>query len=491
VNARLRESDPTKHLRLPPQSIPAEQAVLGGVMLSPTALALVGDMLTEDDFYRRDHRMIWRAVLALDKAGQPFDALTLGNWLESKGVAEQIGGTGYLVELASSTPSAANVRAHAEIVRDRALRRQLIDAGTQMVNDGFEPEGRETPLLVSEAQRNLGQLARTGHGAGLEAIKPALKGVFEDLSRRWELGETMTGISTPWPVLNDQTFGLQDGDLYILAGRPSMGKTIMGEQLAAWVAEHHGDVAFFSVEMNTQQLLQRSIAREGGVPHEWLRSPAGYNAKAHEDDRNDDARWAGVNQAMRKLSQLKMHIDQTRGITGDQIVSRARRYQLKHKLRLIMVDHLHIIAVPGKDPVREIGEVSRQLKALAGEIGCPVVVLAQLNRANNGRTDKRPMLSDLRASGDIEQNADDVWFLHREDYYRRDKPKTGLVELIIAKARNAQAGGTLNFKNRFDQMRLDPWEGDLPAPPSDDAPKPRARTGGWSRGGKTYQGRDD
>ena len=470
-------------LRIPPQSVEAEQAVIGGVLLSPEALARVGDLLREEDFYRRDHRLLWRAILHLAAKNRPFDAVTLGEWLESKGLQDQAGGTGYLIELASSTPSAANVRAYAEIVHEKALCRALIEQGTDIVCSGFEPDGREAEFLIAEAQRRLSDLSRGSAASGPEPIRPILKAMFRDLQDRWESGDTMTGLSTPWEGLNEQTFGIPDGDLVILAARPSMGKTIAGEMVVSHCGEFEGPALAFSLEMSKRQLVGRQVARVGRIPHTWIRSPGRFP---------DQDWWAGVNMAMGSLSKLQLEIDDTRGLRVEQIVARSRNHAQKlralgKKLRLVLVDHLHIVEIPGINPARELGEVTRQLKNLAGELECPVIALAQLNRSNTARVDKRPTLADLRESGAIEQNADDVWFLHREDYYDRKSPKKGLVELIIGKARNAPAGGTVYLRNAYQEMRLEDWTGPLPFGDEDEPERPREKRKTWTAAGADRQ----
>ena len=462
----FRHDSKIDNLRIPPQSVEAEQSVLGGVMLVPDALALVADLLVEDDFYRRDHRLIWRAIQELDEKAKPFDAVTLGEWFETNNLAEQIGGTGYLIELASTTPSAANVRAYAQIVADKATLRALIDAGTEMVNDGFLPGGRDVQEIVSTTHLKLAGLTTDRGAGGLEAPKKHLREMWHDLVALVDSGEELTGLSSPWSEWDDLTLGLQDGDLYVIGARPNMGKSILAGDLAEHIANKHGPVAVFSLEMVRKQWLRRTAASIGKIPHDWLRSPKAY-ARRHSDDVDfdSDELWGRLNAAMRHLASLPLLIDDTPALTGEQVVARARRAKRQHGLRAVVIDHLHIMGLPGhQNQSIEIGGLTRRLKALAKELKVPVIILAQLNRALKDRTDKRPTMTDLRASGDIEQDADDIWFLHRPDYYDKKTHLRRVVELINAKSRNAPAGETVNLKNRFDEMRMEPWVGPLPQP---------------------------
>lgn len=459
------------NLRIPPQSVEAEQSVLGGVMLAPDALALVADLLVEDDFYRRDHRLIWRAIQELDEKGKPFDAVTLGEWFEANNLDEQIGGTGYLIELASTTPSAANVRAYADIVADKATLRRMINCGTEMVNAGYLPGGRDVQEIVSSAHLALTSLTADRGAGGLEAPGKHLREMWNDLVALVDSDEELTGLSTPWSDFDDLTLGLQDGDLYVIGARPNMGKSIYAGDLAEHVANKHGPVGVYSLEMSRKQWLRRTAASIGKIPHDWLRSPKAY-ARRHCDDPDfsADDLWGRLNVAVRHLKSLPLYIDDTPSLTIEQIVARARRAKRQHGLRLVVLDHLHIVRLAGRqNQAIELGDVTRRLKALGKELNLPVVALAQLNRALKDRTDKRPTMTDLRASGDIEQDADDIWFLHRPDYYDKKTHLRRVVELINAKSRNAPAGETVHLKNRFDEMRMEPWVGPLPQPIQPDA----------------------
>lgn len=439
--------------RVPPHSVEAEQAVLGALMLDGRALPKVQDWLAEGDFYRRDHQIIYRAILALVAQGKPFDAVTLGEWADDDGTDFD---SCYVLELASTTPSAANVVAYAEIVLEKSRLRQAIDAGTALANNAYEPAGRSSADVVAMAQHQLAALQSSGSRGGLQPMAQAMRGWWDALLHRYELGERMTGLPTPWAALNDLTFGLQPSDLIVVGARPAMGKSVIGFNLAAFTALRGNRVALFSLEMPREQVVQRCVSALGEIPHDWLRSPA--------VDKNADY-WGRLTAAVPQLKAAPLLIDDQAALAVEQIVARTKRAHMQSPLSLVVVDHLHIVRIKGDNPVRELGDVSRALKALAKELSIPVVLLAQLNRGNTGRPDKRPTMADLRASGEIEQDADFVMLPHREDYYRPD-PEThdNALELIIGKARNAPAGKSIWLQTRFDIMRLDDWEGSPPKP---------------------------
>ncbi|HEX5693528.1 MAG TPA: replicative DNA helicase [Arenimonas sp.] len=440
-------------LRLPPQSVEAEQAVLGGLMLAPESLDRVGDFLTENDFYRRDHRLVFRAIRELSDKNKPFDAVTLGEWFESNSLSEQIGGTGYLIELASTTPSAANIRAYAEIVREKAVLRQLIEAGTDIVNDGFQPEGRDSQEVLSAAEMKVFKIAEQGRRgrADFVPLREAMKDAFAILQERYENQGSVTGLPTGFNDLDEMTAGLQPSDLIILAARPAMGKTT----LALNIAEHGAlktkkAVAVFSMEMSSSQLAFRLMSSMGRI-----------NATRLRTGQLEDEDWARVNSAILQLSGAKIYIDDTPALSPDVLRSKARRIKRENDLGLIVVDYLQLMQVPGSSENRtnEISEISRSLKALAMELKVPVVALSQLNRGLESRTDKRPVMSDLRESGAIEQDADIIMFIYRDEYYHKDSADKGLAEVIIAKQRNGPTG-MVKMKffgeyTRFDNLARD------------------------------------
>ena len=440
-------------LRVPPQSVEAEQAVIGGLMLAPDSLDRVGDFLTEHDFYRRDHRLIYRAIRELSEKNKPFDAVTLGEWFEVNALSEQIGGTGYLIELASSTPSAANIRAYAEIVREKAVMRQLIEAGTEIVNDGFQPEGRDSQEVLSAAEMKVFKIAEQGRRgrADFVPLREAMKDAFGILQERYENQGNVTGLPTGFHDLDEMTAGLQPSDLIILAARPAMGKTTLALNIAEYGAlKTKKAVAVFSMEMSASQLAFRLISSIGRV-----------NATRLRTGQLEDEDWSRVNMAIKMLSDVKVFIDDTPALSPDVLRSKARRIKREHDLGLIVVDYLQLMQVPGsaENRTNEISEISRSLKALAMELKVPVIALSQLNRGLESRTDKRPVMSDLRESGAIEQDADIIMFIYRDDYYNKDSPDKGLAEVIIAKQRNGPTGmAKLKFfgeYTRFDNLSRD------------------------------------
>ncbi|MFT3806433.1 replicative DNA helicase [Arenimonas sp.] len=440
-------------LRIPPQSVEAEQAVLGGLMLAPDSLDRVGDLLVEGDFYRRDHRLIYRAIRELSEKNRPFDAVTLGEWFEANSLSEQIGGTGYLIELASTTPSAANIRAYAEIVREKAVLRQLIDAGTEIVNDGFQPEGREVQEVLSAAEMKVFKIAEQGRRgrADFVPLREAMKDAFQLLQERYENQGAVTGLPTGFHDFDEMTAGLQNSDLIILAARPAMGKTTLALNIAEYGAiKTKKAVAVYSMEMSASQLAFRLISSIGRV-----------NATRLRTGQLEDEDWSRVNMAIRMLSDVKIFIDDTPALSPDVLRSKARRIKREHDLGLIVIDYLQLMQVPGTGENRatEISEISRSLKALAKELNVPVIALSQLNRGLESRTDKRPVMADLRESGAIEQDADIIVFIYRDEYYNKESPDKGLAEVIIGKQRNGPTGMVkLKFfgeYTRFDNLARD------------------------------------
>lgn len=441
-------------LRVPPQSVEAEQAVLGGLMLAPEAYDNVADGLNERDFYRRDHQLIFRAIRELAEKSRPFDAVTLGEWFESNGHAELVAGGSYLIELASTTPSAANIKAYAEIVRDKSVLRQLIEVGTEIVNDGFQPDGRESAEILAKAEQEVFAIAEAGsHGrTDFTPMNTALSEAFDVLQKRYEAGGSVTGLPTGYTEFDEMTAGLQPTDLLILAARPAMGKTTLALNMAEHAAiRTRKAVAVFSMEMSASQLALRLISSNGRVNAQRLRS-----------GQLEDEDWSRVTSAIRMLKEAKIFIDDTPGLSPDQLRSKARRLKREHDLGLVVVDYLQLMSVPGNSENRatEISEISRSLKHLAKELNVPVIALSQLNRSLETRADKRPVMADLRESGAIEQDADVIVFIYRDDYYNKENsPDKGLAEVIIGKQRNGPTGSVkLRFfgeYTRFDNLSHD------------------------------------
>lgn len=443
-----------EQLRVPPQSVEAEQAVLGGLMLAPDAFDRIADQLTDNDFYRRDHQLIFRAIRELAERSRPYDAVTLGEWFESQGLAEQVAGGAYLVELASTTPSAANIVAYAEIVRDKAVLRQLIEVGTGIVNDGFQPEGRDSGELLAKAEQEVFAIAEAGARgrSDFTSVHKALSEAFDVLQTRYASGGSVTGLPTGYTEFDDMTAGLQPTDLVILAARPSMGKTTLALNMAEYAAMRtKKTVAVFSMEMSASQLALRLISSVGRV-----------NATRLRTGQLEDEDWSRVTSAIRMLREVKVFIDDTPALSPEVLRSKARRLKREHDLGLIVIDYLQLMAVPGNQENRatEISEISRSLKALAKELNVPVIALSQLNRSLETRTDKRPVMADLRESGAIEQDADLIVFIYRDDYYNKENsPDKGLAEIIIGKQRNGPTGSIkLKFfgeYTRFDNLAHD------------------------------------
>ncbi|HEY5849377.1 MAG TPA: replicative DNA helicase [Lysobacter sp.] len=442
-------------LRIPPQSIEAEQAVLGGLMLVPDSYDRIADQLSDSDFYRRDHQLIYRAIRELAGKNRPFDAVTLGEWFESMGLSETVAGGAYLIELASTTPSAANITAYAEIVRDKAILRQLIDVGTGIVNDGFQPDGRESSEILEEAERQVLAIAQanTTGKTDFTAVTKALSEAFDLLQTRYTNGSGVTGLATGYTDFDMMTAGLQKTDLIILAARPAMGKTTLALNMAEYAAfRSKQPVAVFSMEMSASQLAMRLISSVGRV-----------NAQRLRTGQLEDEDWSRVTSAIRQLREVKIFIDDEPGLSPVKLAAKARRLKREHGgLGLIVIDYLQLMSVPGNSENRatEISEISRSLKGLAKELQVPIIALSQLNRSLETRTDKRPVMADLRESGAIEQDADMIVFIYRDDYYNKENsPDKGLAEIIIGKQRSGPTG-SLKLKffgeyTRFDNLSHD------------------------------------
>lgn len=462
MNARLR---PEENLRVPPHSLDSECAVLGGLMNKPTALAEISDWLSESDFYRKDHRLIYRAIVELASKGKPQDAVTLGDWFEAQGLGELVGGMGYVMKLANTTGSAANIAAYAEIVREKARLRELIDAGAAVASEAWAPRA-DASLIAAHASQRIGALVGDPRAGGLHALKGTVGTWFAALNDRFQRKEALTGIETPWAKLNELTLGLQPGDLTIVAARTSMGKSVLAFQLAAHNGLAGRHTAVFSLEMRADQFLQRAVAAFGEIPHEHLRSPV----KMAEQD------WPKVTAMTIKLGAAPLVIDDQPGLTAQQIVARLKRQHMRSPVTLAIVDHLHEIKRPGRDPVNEFGDAVRTLRSAGKELGIPIVLLAQLNRSNVSRADHRPTTADLRASGSIEEIADVILLIHREDAYDRNTHMKGVVELILGKGRDFPVGEVVYLKNMYSHMRLDDWEGPLPTKPAAGAGKATAKS---------------
>jgi len=424
-------------LRIPPHSIEAEQSVIGGLLRDNAAWDRIADFMHADDFYRYDHRIIFEQMVRLINAGKPADVITVYEACNMLGKAEEVGGLQYLNAMAQNTPSAANIRRYAEIVRDRGILRKLITVADEISGNAFNPQGKEVKQMLDEAESKIFAIAESGaRGAqGWNPIQPLLTQVVEridELYSRENQGE-ITGVPTGFIDLDRMTSGLQPGDLVIVAGRPSMGKTAFSVNIGENVAIEAGlPVAVFSMEMGGAQLAMRMLGSVGQLDQHRLRT-----------GRLNDEDWPRLTHAIQKMNDAQLYIDETPALNPIEMRARARRLARQcGKLGLIIVDYLQLMqgSQPGDNRAAEISEISRSLKGLAKELHCPVIALSQLNRSLEQRPNKRPVMSDLRESGAIEQDADVIIFLYRDEVYNPDSPDKGTAEIIIGKQRNGPIG---------------------------------------------------
>jgi replicative DNA helicase len=440
----------TDRLNLPPNSVQAEQALLGGLMLDTNAWDRVADQIAEADFYRPDHRLIFSAIRQLSERRQPCDAVSISEHLGSRNELVDAGGLGYLGSLVKDTPSAANVVNYARIVRERALLRELISTGNEIAASAYHTEGREISELVDAAERRVFEIAERGQrrGSGFIPIRDVLGSTIDRLDMLHQSKGAITGISSGFKELDKITSGLQPGDLIVVAGRPSMGKTSLALNIAENAALSQTDprpTAVFSMEMSTEQLALRMISSLGLVNQSHLR-----NGRFSDED------WPRINGAIQQMSEAPIFIDDTPGMTPTEVRARARRLHREHGLKLIVLDYLQLMTTGSNAENRatEISEISRSLKALARELNVPIISLSQLNRSVEQRQDKRPVMSDLRESGAIEQDADVIIFIYRDEVYDKNSPRAGQADIIIAKQRNGPVGEfVLTFRGEFTQFK--------------------------------------
>ncbi|HFC6388987.1 TPA: replicative DNA helicase [Neisseria bacilliformis] len=432
------ESSPAVNLPLPPHSVEAEQSVLGGLLLENSAWDRIADVVAGEDFYRHEHRIIFRTITALINENRPADVITVQEFLERSDEIEAAGGFNYLISLAQNTPSAANIRRYAEIVRERAIMRRLAEVGTEIARNAYNPEGRDAAQLLDEAENKVFQIAESTAKSkqGFLQLPDLLQEVVEriDMLYARDNPDEVTGIATGFVDLDKKTSGLQPGDLIIVAGRPSMGKTAFSLNIAEHVAvEGKLPVAVFSMEMGGAQLVMRMLGSVGRLDQHVLKT-----------GKLQDEHWGRLNEAVIKLSDAPMFIDETAGLTALELRARARRLarQFNGRLGLIVIDYLQLMESSGRTDNRAaaLGEISRSLKSLAKELQVPIIALSQLSRSVEQRTDKRPMMSDLRESGAIEQDADLIMFMYRDEYYNPESQMKGLAECIIGKHRNGPVG---------------------------------------------------
>jgi replicative DNA helicase len=433
----LAGDNPVAKLRVPPHSIEAESSVLGGLLLDNGAWDRVGDLLVDNDFYRHEHKLIYAAIGALINASKPADVITVNEQLQNQGKAEEMGGLGYLNSLAQYVPSASNIRRYAEIVRERSILRKLVSASDEIATNAFNPQGKAIDRILDEAEQKIFNIGEEGSRMkqGFQSMDTLVVELLDRVNEMANNPNDITGVPTGFYDLDRMTSGLQPGDMVVLAARPSMGKTAFAINIAEHVALNEGlPVAVFSMEMGASQLAVRVVGSIGRIDQGRLRT-----GKLSDDE------WPRLTEAIEKLRTVSLHIDETPGLTSSELRANARRLARQcGKLGLIVVDYLQLMSgsggAGGDNRAIELGEISRGLKMLAKELQCPVIALSQLNRSVEQRTDKRPMMSDLRESGAIEQDADIIMFIYRDDYYNKDSKDPGVAEIIIGKQRNGPTG---------------------------------------------------
>ncbi|MED4311748.1 replicative DNA helicase [Heyndrickxia coagulans] len=439
--------------RIPPQNIEAEQAVLGAIFLEPSAFITASEILTAEDFYRNAHQKIFQVFAKLNDAGKAVDLVTVAEELSATRQLEDAGGLSYLSELAASVPTAANIAYYAGIVAEKALLRRLIRTATHIAQEGYTRED-DVDELLDEAERSIMEVAQRKNAGDFKHIKDVLVSTYDNIEMLHNRKGDVTGIPTGFYELDRMTAGFQRNDLIIVAARPSVGKTAFALNIAQNVGTKTGEnVAIFSLEMGAEQLVMRMLCAEGNIDAQRLRT----GALTDED-------WRKLTMAMGSLSNSGIYIDDTPGVRVTEIRSKCRRLKQEHGLGMVVIDYLQLIqgsAHSRENRQQEVSEISRSLKALARELEVPVIALSQLSRSVEQRQDKRPMMSDIRESGSIEQDADIVAFLYREDYYEQDTENKNIIEIIIAKQRNGPVGTVqlafvkeynkfVNLERRFD-----------------------------------------
>ena len=433
-------------IKLPPYSVEAERSVVGGLMLDPNAWDKVSELVVSDDFYRPEHKQIFAVIAKLADESEPIDVVTIGEKLDKRGELEDVGGMTYLIEMAEATPSSANIASYADIVRERSVLRRLITTTNEISTRAFHPEGLTAAEVLDEAERKIFQIAEGGDKKGGPRIaSDILSATVDKIDELYHQEGEITGLSTGFTDLDAMTSGLQKSDLVIVAGRPSMGKTTFAMNLvenAAMITDM--PVVVFSLEMPSEQLMMRMLSSLGRIDQTRMRS-----GQLLQED------WDKLMSAVKMLKDRKLFIDDTAGISPTEMRSRVRRIAREHgdgKVALIMIDYLQLMQIPGYSEGRtnEISEISRSLKAIAKEMECPVIALSQLNRSLENRPNKRPVNSDLRESGAIEQDADIISFVYRDEVYNEDTPYKGVAEIIIGKQRNGPIGTCrLSFVGKF------------------------------------------
>ncbi|MEG0923177.1 MAG: replicative DNA helicase [Comamonas sp.] len=443
-------------LRIPPHSIESESSVLGGLLLDNNAWDRVGDVLSEDNFYRHEHKLIFAAIASMINAGKPADVITVFEHLQSIGKAGEVGGLTYLNQLAQYVPSATNIRRYGEIVRERSILRKLVTASDEIATNAFNQQGKTVDRILDEAEQKIFAIGEEGSRMkqGFQSLDTLVVDLLDRVQEMADNPVDVTGVPTGFADLDRMTSGLQAGDLVVLAARPSMGKTSFAVNIAEHVALNEGlPVAIFSMEMGAAQLAVRIVGSIGRVNQGNLRT-----------GKLTDEEWPRLSEAIERLRTVSLHIDETPGLTPSELRANSRRLARQcGKLGLIVVDYLQLMSGSGSaassdNRATELGEISRGLKMLAKELQCPVIALSQLNRSVEQRTDKRPMMSDLRESGAIEQDADIIMFIYRDDYYNKESNEPNVAEVIIGKQRNGPTGTVKLFfqknQTRFENLAM-------------------------------------
>jgi replicative DNA helicase len=445
--------------RIPPQNIEAEQAVLGAIFLEPSSLTVTSEVLIPEDFYRSSHQKIFNVMLKLNDEGKAVDLITVTEELAATKNLEEVGGVSYLSELAGSVPTAANIEYYARIVEEKSLLRRLIRTATNIAQEGYSRED-EVEELLGEAEKTIMEVAQRKNSGSFQNIKDVLVATYDNIEVLTTRKGDVTGIPTGFAELDRMTAGFQRNDLIIVGARPSVGKTAFALNIAQNVATKTDEnVAIFSLEMGAEQLVMRMLCAEGNINAQNLRT----GSLTDED-------WRKLTMAMGSLSNAGIYIDDTPGVRIGEIRSKCRRLKQEHGLGMILIDYLQLIQGDGRsgdNRQQEVSEISRSLKALARELQVPVIALSQLSRGVEQRQDKRPMMSDIRESGSIEQDADIVAFLYRDDYYDKESENKNIIEIIIAKQRNGPVGTVslafvkeynkfVNLERRFDDDSMSP-----------------------------------
>ncbi|NVM91025.1 replicative DNA helicase [Variovorax sp. SG517] len=439
-------------LRIPPHSIEAESSVLGGLLLDNGAWDRMGDLLVDGDFYRHEHKLIYAAIGGLINASKPADVITVYEQLQNLGKADEIGGLVYLNSLAQYVPSASNIRRYAEIVRERSILRKLVSASDEIATNAFNPQGKPVDKILDEAEQKIFNIGEEGTRMkqGFQSMDALVVDLLDRVTEMAENPNDITGVRTGFNDFDKMTSGLQPGDMIVLAARPSMGKTSLAINIAEHVALDEGlPVAVFSMEMGAAQLAVRIVGSIGRIDQGHLRT-----------GKLTDEEWPRLTEAIEKLRTVSLHIDETPGLSTSELRANARRLARQYgRLGLIVVDYLQLMSTSSsgdENRATAVGEISRGLKMLAKELKCPVIALSQLSRGVESRTDKRPMMSDLRESGAIEQDADIIMFIYRDDYYNKESKEPGVAEVIISKHRNGPTGtvklGFLKPLTKFENL---------------------------------------